>query len=136
MKTTWEHHFPEQIIFGVGAVENLDAVLRKLKAKDVLLVTDPGVVKAGVAKHVISNLETAGYNILVYDQAIPEPTFDSVLDCVSFIKNHRKPDIIIALGGGSSIDLAKATALINEHGGHPSDRSEERRVGKDVRYRR
>lgn len=121
MRNVWEYFSTEQIVFGNGAIRELDKVLKRLKASRVLLVTDPGIKQAGIADKVVTILQDAGYTIVVYDKAVPEPPVSSVLECFAFAKDQLNPDAVIALGGGSSIDLAKVVALLMAHGGHPLD---------------
>ncbi|WP_047154041.1 hydroxyacid-oxoacid transhydrogenase [Aneurinibacillus tyrosinisolvens] len=121
MRNIWEFFSTERVVFGNGAIKQLDSILQRLKAKNVLLVTDPGIVKAGIAETVISLLREADYNVVVYDRVVPEPPVSSAMECYEFAKSQMKTDAIIGLGGGSSIDMAKVAALLVAHGGHPLD---------------
>lgn len=128
MRSTWEFYSTERIVFGNGSVQQLDTVLQRLKAKNVLLVTDPGIKHAGIADRVLSLLKKADYNVVVYDQVVPEPPVQSAFDCYEFAKSQMDTDAIIGLGGGSSIDMAKIVALLVAHGGHPLDYAGENQV--------
>ncbi|WCK56398.1 iron-containing alcohol dehydrogenase [Aneurinibacillus sp. Ricciae_BoGa-3] len=128
MRNTWEFYSTERIVFGNGSINQLDAILQRLKAKNVFLVTDPGIKGAGIADRVQGLLRESGYEVVVYDQAVPEPPIQTALDCFEFAKNKAATDAIIGLGGGSSIDLAKVVALLMAHGGHPSDYFGENKV--------
>lgn len=128
MRSTWEFYSTERIVFGNGSVQQLDTILQRLKAKNVLLVTDPGIKHAGIADRVLSLLKKADYNVVVYDQVVPEPPVQSAFDCYEFAKSQMDTDAIIGLGGGSSIDMAKIVALLVAHGGHPLDYAGENQV--------
>ncbi|USG67432.1 iron-containing alcohol dehydrogenase [Brevibacillus ruminantium] len=128
MRSSWEFFSTERIVFGNGSIRELDKILQRLKAKNVFLITDPGIKGAGIADKVIQLLEQADYKVVVYDQAIPEPPIQTAIDCYEFAKAHMDTDAIIGLGGGSSIDLAKVVALLMAHGGHPRDYFGEHRV--------
>ncbi|MEW9671438.1 hydroxyacid-oxoacid transhydrogenase [Ammoniphilus sp. 3BR4] len=128
MRNTWEFYSTERIVFGNGSVQQLDTILQRLKAKNVLLVTDPGIKHAGIADRVLSLLKEADYNVVVYDQVVPEPPVQSAFDCYEFAKSQMDTDAIIGLGGGSSIDMAKIVALLVAHGGHPLDYAGENQV--------
>lgn len=128
MRNTWEFYSTERIVFGNGSVQQLDTILQRLKAKNVLLVTDPGIKHAGIADRVLSLLKQADYNVVVYDQVVPEPPVQSAFDCYEFAKSQMDTDAIIGLGGGSSIDMAKIVALLVAHGGHPLDYAGENQV--------
>ncbi|MBO8163604.1 MAG: iron-containing alcohol dehydrogenase [Brevibacillus sp.] len=121
MRNTWEFYSTEKIVFGNGAVQHLDSILTRLKAKNVLLVTDPGIKNAGIADRVTNILRDAGYQTAVFDKAVPEPPIETALECWEFAKTQMQTDAVIGLGGGSSIDLAKVVALLMAHGGHPLD---------------
>lgn len=128
MRHTWEFFSTERIVYGNGSIRELDKILQRIKAKNVFLITDPGIKGAGIADKVLRLLEEAQYQVVVYDQAVPEPPIQTAIDCYEFAKAHMDTDAIIGLGGGSSIDLAKVVALLMAHGGHPSDYFGEHRV--------
>ncbi|OXS79325.1 hydroxyacid-oxoacid transhydrogenase [Domibacillus enclensis] len=121
MRNIWEFFSTERIVFGNGAVKQLDSILKRLNAKNVLLVTDPGIVNAGIADQIIALLKDAEYNVVVYDKVVPEPPVSSAIECYEFAKSQMETDAIIGLGGGSSIDMAKIAALLIKYGGHPLD---------------
>lgn len=121
MRNSWEFHSTDTIVYGNGALNKLPSILGRFQAKNILLITDKGIAQAGILHRVQCLLEEAEYKVVVYDQAIPEPPVTSALECYEFAKSQMKMDVIIGLGGGSSIDLAKVVALLIEHGGHPRD---------------
>ncbi|MBX9953310.1 iron-containing alcohol dehydrogenase [Peribacillus simplex] len=121
MRNTWDFYSTERIVFGNGAIGQLDSILQRLKAKNILLVTDQGIKNAGIVDRISSLLEQANYETVIYDQVVPEPPVDSAMDCYKFAKSQMDIDAVIGLGGGSSIDMAKIVALLVAHGGHPLD---------------
>lgn len=121
MRNIWEFFSTKRIVYGKGSIEQLDSILKSLNAKNVLLVTDPGIVNAGIADRIISLLENAEYNVVMYDKVVPEPPVSSAFECYEFAKSQMETDAIIGLGGGSSIDMAKIAALLIKFGGHPLD---------------
>ncbi|UOF90297.1 iron-containing alcohol dehydrogenase [Fodinisporobacter ferrooxydans] len=128
MRNTWEFFSTQQIVFGNGAVHRLPAIIAKFKAKRIFLITDPGIKHAGIADRILSILKSRDLEVAVYDQAIPEPPVQTALDCYEFAKSRMDTDLIIGLGGGSSIDLAKVTALLMAYGGHPTEYFGENKV--------
>ncbi|WP_134701121.1 hydroxyacid-oxoacid transhydrogenase [Ammoniphilus sp. YIM 78166] len=128
MRNSWEFYSTERIVFGNGSIKQLDTILQRLKAKNVLLVTDPGISKAGIADRVLTLLRESNYHVVVYDQVVPEPPVQSAFDCYEFAKSQMDTDAIIGLGGGSSIDMAKMVALLVAHGGHPLEYAGENKV--------
>lgn len=127
-RNVWEYFSTENIIFGNGAINNLNKTIKRFNAKNVLLITDQGIVHAGILDRIKKVLEEGGFNIEIYDQAVPEPPISSVLEAYNFAKEKNVKDLIIGLGGGSSIDLAKIVALLVKYGGHPRDYFEEGNV--------
>jgi alcohol dehydrogenase class IV len=121
MRTSWEFFSTEQIVFGNGSIQRLREILPKLKAKNVLIITDKGIKNAGILDKVLNVLHEDDYKVVVYDQAVPEPPISSAVEAYEVAKLKMDTDVIIGLGGGSSIDLAKIVALLMEHGGHPRD---------------
>ncbi|CAH0343861.1 hydroxyacid-oxoacid transhydrogenase [Bacillus sp. CECT 9360] len=121
MRTTWDFFSTERIVFGNGAIQQLDSVLARLNAKNILLITDPGIKQAGIVDRVLNLLKQSGYQTILYDKVVPEPPVDSAMECYEFAKSQMDTDAVIGLGGGSSIDMAKIVALLVAHGGHPLD---------------
>lgn len=101
----------ETSYFGKGAIEQIVPEIQKRHFKKVAVVTDAGVMKAGVADKVVALLKKENVDHKVYDGIIPNPTIKNVQDGVAFVKEYGA-DCIVAIGGGSPIDTAKAIAII------------------------
>jgi alcohol dehydrogenase len=101
-------------------VNRVGELARELGGKSVLLVTDPGIVAAGHAAHVRKNLEAAGLRVTVFDKARENPTTKCVDACVAVAKSGGV-DLIVGLGGGSSMDTAKGCNFIFTNGGRMQD---------------
>jgi len=127
MIDAWKFNSAGQIVFGSGAIRRLPALVRRFGAKRVAVITDPGIAKAGLLRTIEQVLQANDINPEVYAQAMPEPDMASVLACRDELARSR-PDLLVALGGGSSIDLAKIIAVLLTHGGHPSDYYGENKV--------
>jgi alcohol dehydrogenase class IV len=102
------------IKYGPGAVADAGWEMQRLRAHRVLLVTDPGVVKAGLTERVQRSLQEAGIEVVVYDRARVEPTLDSFQDAADFALD-ADVEGFVSVGGGSSIDTAKVANLIVSH---------------------
>ncbi|MSU04645.1 MAG: iron-containing alcohol dehydrogenase [Pedosphaera sp.] len=109
-----------QMIFGVGVVERIGALASQLPAKRVLLVTDPGLVKAGHAGRVRDLLQASQLVVTLHDQVRENPTTADVDRAVA-IAREAKVDAIVGLGGGSSMDTAKGCNFILTNGGRMQD---------------
>jgi hypothetical protein len=104
------------VVFAVGAVRELRSVLDRHRIARPFMITDRGVVAVGLTEVVTDVIGRAP----MFDQTPPNPTEEAVLRAVSAYKT-ASADGIIALGGGSVIDLAKAVALLATHPGSLSD---------------
>src|SRR2546426_1816112 len=111
----FDHKPRTRLVFGVDRIEQLGELAREIGAKKVLLVTDPGIVAAGHADHVRRNLEQAGLQITLFDQALENPSTKCVDNCLAVAKKAG-PDTIIGLGGGSAMDTAKGCNFLLTNG--------------------
>ena len=100
--------------FDFGAITLLPQECERVGIRRPLVVTDPGVRAAGVLDRVTEQLDASGFEI--FDRTPSNPTESAVRDAVEAYRAHNS-DGVIAVGGGSSIDLAKATALAATHEG-------------------
>ena len=120
MRTTWNFHSAGQIIFGRNAAAQIGDVASSLKAQRAFLVTDRTLVSAGLAAPLRTMLETKGIRVAVFDGGEAEPSIRVALACYDAALQTR-PDLLVGLGGGSNMDLAKIVAVLLTHGGHPRD---------------
>ena len=122
MRTTWTFHSAGRIVFGVDAIASLGGHLCELGADSgrVLVVTDGMLVEAGVCARVTEVLEAAGIESEVFSQGCPEPPLELAMTCAEAAR-EAKAGWLLGLGGGSNMDLAKVTACVLAHGGHPRD---------------
>ena len=91
----------------VSSCSMLGEIFKKEKSTSVLIVTDAGIVKNGLLSPVEEIIEKSGIPYTLYDKTSPNPTIDNVEDALSLYKQN-KCDTLIAIGGGSAIDCAKA----------------------------
>ena len=111
---------PRTIRFGVDAIHTLEDEAGKLEAKKALIITDPGVYQAGLVDPVKEQLSKAGLLIEVFADAEPEPTLPKLNDAANQLKGN-KYDLLVGLGGGSSMDTAKGLSILLAHGGVSQD---------------
>jgi 4-hydroxybutyrate dehydrogenase len=109
-----EMSWPTRIVLGPGALSRLCAHVTRLGIKRPLVVTDPGVVKAGVAQRIYAELERADLPFARFEEVQANPTDQ---DADRGLAAYRKGgcDGIIALGGGSSLDAAKLVQVLTTH---------------------
>ena len=110
MNLTSTFRIPSIIHYGAGALAELAPTARQLSFTRVLLVTDTGMMKLGVAGQAQELLEKAGVGVTLFDKVQPDPTLQNVEDGVVLL-HATKCDGIVAVGGGSPIDCAKGIAV-------------------------
>jgi alcohol dehydrogenase len=110
-----------EIIFGNGSIKLIPEILKtRLRAKKPLVVSDPGVTRAGHLEKVIKGLENDKIPFAKFEEGEPEPSLENVFLCVE--QNQSTGcDSIVAVGGGSVIDLAKAVSVLLKYKGNIRD---------------
>lgn len=114
-----QFHMPTKIIFGCGVLTQLNSVVKDMNASTLLLVTDRGILASGIADPIISHLNTS-FHVEVFDAVEPNPK-STTINTGGEIVRSLQPDLIIGLGGGSSLDAAKAIALLATNAGPIED---------------
>jgi alcohol dehydrogenase class IV len=127
VRKAWKFNTAGEIVFGNGAITQLPTLVKRFNLSNIVMITDQGIVRAGLSEKVVGILNQSDIEVFVYDRAVPEPTVESVNNCLEQLKSYQ-PQLIIALGGGSCIDLAKMVSLFLKHGGCPSDYYGENKV--------
>ncbi|MFQ6054178.1 MAG: iron-containing alcohol dehydrogenase [Candidatus Bathyarchaeia archaeon] len=117
---TFELQLPSRVIFGIGTVERVGPEARSLGAKSILIVTDPGVAEAGLAGKVEASIKGEGLKVEVWDQVEPEPSIGCVEGLLEYLRRGGF-DLLVGVGGGSSMDVAKAAAVLLKNPGDPED---------------
>ncbi|HEX6386738.1 MAG TPA: iron-containing alcohol dehydrogenase [Anaerolineae bacterium] len=111
MMSVCTYIWPGQTHFGFGAVERLGREALALQATAVFIVTDPGVVGANLLSPVMASLATVGLRHVIYDKVPGNPDVDSV-DMAAMAYRESDANLIVAVGGGSVLDTAKAVRLL------------------------
>lgn len=109
-----------EVVRGEGAIEQLGKLTRQLNAKRALLVTDPGIIAAGHVESALQSLAKFNIEVRVFDGAQENPTNANVEQGLT-VANEYRPDILIGLGGGSSMDCAKGINFVHSCGGKIQD---------------
>ncbi|HEV3341993.1 MAG TPA: iron-containing alcohol dehydrogenase [Pirellulales bacterium] len=109
-----------RIVFGPGRVDSLGEFACELGARRALVVSDPGIVAAGHTSRGVSSLDRAGIETHLFDGVTENPTDRNVEAGVAMAKKSR-PELIVGLGGGSSMDCAKGINFVYSCGGRIQD---------------
>ncbi|MBW2122932.1 MAG: iron-containing alcohol dehydrogenase, partial [Deltaproteobacteria bacterium] len=120
LRAQFSHHFPGRIELGNGTVSKVGEILKDAGVRRALLVTDPGVIEAGLAGKVRGALDGAGIEYAVYSDVRSNPTEENVQGALAAYRDN-KCDCLVGLGGGSSIDVAKAVRVMASHPGRLED---------------
>lgn len=116
--TVWEFKIAGRIKFGLGAAEELLDELKGFPGEKAILITDQGIKKAGILDYIRSIIKN--FDVSIFDQVAADPDLKNFEDALSFTKEN-KGNIIIGLGGGSSIDVAKVVSTAAKYGGNIRD---------------
>ncbi|MGR5452099.1 iron-containing alcohol dehydrogenase [Vibrio sp. PNB22_3_1] len=111
---------PQNIEFGVGSLNKLPEILKNNNSEHVFLISDRGLESIGVVKKVLDIIETAGIQCTSYLDVLPNPTIDIVNEAASLYQQCGATSIV-ALGGGSPLDVAKAVGILAKFGGDIKD---------------
>ncbi|RIK73257.1 MAG: alcohol dehydrogenase [Planctomycetota bacterium] len=119
--TPFDFRLPTRIVFGAGRIAELGELARTLDGVSrILVVSDPGVVAAGHTQRGLNALHAAGFTTLLFQDFAENPTTAHVDSGVAAARGFR-PDAIVGLGGGSSMDCAKGINFIYSCGGRMQD---------------
>ena len=108
---------PASIVFGSGQRAALAATAAKLGSR-ALVCTDARLGREPMFHALLADLAKAGITARVFDRTQPDVPLASLEDCVTEVAGF-KPEVVIGIGGGSCMDLAKTIALLVTHGGRP-----------------
>ncbi len=108
------------VVFGDGTLDRLGGLAVELEGQRALLVTDPGLERAGHAERAISALRDAGVETHIFDGVAENPT-DRQVQAGAEVAHEVRPDLLIGLGGGSSMDCAKGINFLYSNGGQMAD---------------
>ncbi|MFC3687942.1 iron-containing alcohol dehydrogenase [Aquipuribacter hungaricus] len=117
---------PRQVLFGAGQRRALGTVVAALGSR-ALVCTDERFGATREFAELVALLEAAGVRVTAFTEVLPDVPVHQVRRCADLAADAA-PDVVVGMGGGSCIDLAKAVAVLLAHGGEPSDYYGELRV--------
>ncbi|WP_080872928.1 iron-containing alcohol dehydrogenase [Oceanobacillus timonensis] len=115
------HRFltPTEIILGKDSIKEIEGIIERENFQSALILTDKGIVQAGILPS-LTNLLEEKCTYTIFDEVEPNPT-DRVVEKAFSLFLKVKPDVLIAVGGGSSMDTAKAVGILATNGGEIID---------------
>ena len=116
----WTYRTTPTVVFGRGCLDELPDQVRRIADGPVLIVTDKGLVEAGVVERVTHELARADINVEVWDEVQPEPPTTSVDACAEAIR-QANPTVVLGVGGGSAMDTSQIAACVATNGGMAED---------------
>ena len=118
--TSFDFRPRTRIVFGAGEFTRLGEVAREHSANHCLLLADQAMVDAGYAQEAIRSLKARRMEVFAFHEFGPNPTVEMVEAARQYASPHRI-DLLVGLGGGSTLDLAKAVSVVLTNGGSIRD---------------
>ncbi|MFH1624682.1 MAG: iron-containing alcohol dehydrogenase [Pseudomonadota bacterium] len=102
---------PHLILAGFGASDRLGEEAKSIGAKKTMVVTDKGVIESGIGKKITNLLEKEGIRVEMFDQVFSDPDITNAETCIEIARKDRF-DLVIGVGGGSSMDIASLASVM------------------------
>jgi alcohol dehydrogenase class IV len=122
MSDTFMFQLPRKVIFGNGAVKKMEEEAQAISGggRKVLLISDRGVIAAGLTADAQASLQKSGFEVIVFDGVAPDAPISGVLACTELARKEGA-SVVVAIGGGSVIDTAKAVSFMVPYDGDIQD---------------
>ena len=116
----FDFHPRTRVVLGENTIDRLGELAGELGTRRAMVVTDPGIVAAGHVERGLESLKQANIETVVFDGARENPTTKDV-DAGLAVAKRFEPELLIGLGGGSSMDCAKGVNFVYSCGGTMHD---------------
>lgn len=116
----WKFRSPKKIVFGIGSIESSGYEINRIAKGRILIITDSVIIKEGILGKLLSELDRYDLKYEIYDNVNGEPTDAHVRESLNLYKESNC-SAIVAIGGGSPIDTAKAVSAMAANPGEISD---------------
>ncbi len=117
--TVWELQM-SRIKFGYAVSSEIGYDLKRLGLRNILIISDKVLTQIGTVDNIIQYIKEKGIQVTIWDKVEPEPSLNSMQDCIDNFKESSF-DGFVAIGGGSCIDSAKVVDFVLTHGGEILD---------------
>lgn len=114
------YKMPTEIVFGRKSVSETGNIVKKLGRDTALIITDEGIMKNNLLNNIEASLKEANIMYLIFHEVEPDPTIQGVKKATELLKEIGAK-VVIGVGGGSSIDTAKAVATMATNEGEIFD---------------
>lgn len=118
--SVWEFDTADRVKFGNGAAEELPDEVSLRNGSSVLFVMDEGVKDAGVLDYLAAQFDDTDVDIDAFTDVEPDPS-EAVFESAVEYAREVDPDVVVGVGGGSTLDVTKTTSILYEHGGSVMD---------------
>ena len=105
-----------RIVHGSGSLKELSNEIKRLGGTKVLVITDPGIKAAGILDSVGQVIQGAGLHYSAFAEVEPDPKIEVVAASLEAARAFQ-PDVIVGVGGGSSLDISKVTSVMLTNAG-------------------
>ena len=109
-----------RLVYGAGAIDRLGELAGEMGSRRALVISDPGVFAAGHTQRGIDSLAAAGIETFLFNEVHENPTTLDVAAALKMAQRHE-PELLVGLGGGSSMDCAKGVNFLYSNGGKMQD---------------
>jgi alcohol dehydrogenase len=117
---SWQFASAGSVVFGRGSSAEIGAYAQRLGITRAIVVTDATLSRLGMVDRLTASLDRSGCKTTVYDGCMPEPPLECATEATQ-LALKAGANGVVALGGGSNIDIAKMVAILVRHGGQPQD---------------
>ncbi len=107
---------PTKIVFGVNKALKIGDIIKDLGMKKVFIVTDKFLKSTECVQNLVNSLISQGFEVTVFTDIVPEPPIEVVNEAADILKESDS-DVVIAVGGGSTIDICKAMCMLKNNEG-------------------
>ena len=109
-----------RFLIGPGVVSQVGEESKSINARNILIITDKGVLQAGVIDVIVDALKKSQLSSEIFSEVESDPRFEVVEKCLAVI-DKKEVDLIIGVGGGSPMDIAKLISVMRTNGGNLKD---------------
>lgn len=120
MLSSWQFSTAGSVVFGRDSSKSIHESISRRGWKRILVVTDRNLMKLSQVQQILGSLSKEGRSVSVFDGVQPEPAVSIPIEA-SILGGGDSVDCVVAIGGGSNIDVAKMAAVLIRHGGAPKD---------------